>query len=261
MRRIVIAAAAGLALLAGSSVQVSASQSPAHLRGFSCQRAVRPVARSVSVTSVMRPVKGTKKLALRFELLTRTKAGTPWSDVSGGDLGSWLSPSNPTLGQRAGDVWILHKSVIDLAAPAAYRYKVSFRWTGAHQKTLATATRWTATCSQPELRPDLVVQSIDVQPISGKPNLNRYVATIANNGATAARSFRIEFAPGGGQQPKYHAVTVLHAHKTATTSFFGPACSTTAASTVTADPDGDVDDFNRANNTATADCSSSAGQP
>jgi hypothetical protein len=45
------------------------------------------------------------------------------------------------------------------------------------------------------------------------------------------------------------------------TSFVGPACSNTAASTVTADPDGVVDDFNRANNTMTAVCSSSAGQP
>jgi CARDB len=261
MRRIAALAAAGLLVLGLAAVNVDASSSPARLRGFSCQRAVRPVARSVSVTSVMRPVKGTKKMALRFELLTRTRAAAPWSGVTGGDLGTWVSPSNPTLGQRAGDVWILHKSVIDLAAPAAYRYKVSFRWTGAHGKTLATTTRWSPTCNQPELRPDLAVQSIDVQPIAGKPNLNRYVATVANNGATAASGFRIQFTPGGGQQPKYHSVTLLRAHQTTFASFFGPACSNTAPSTVTADPDGVVDDFDRANNTMTAVCSSSAGQP
>jgi hypothetical protein len=261
MRRIALGGAVGLVALSMSAVTVDASSSLARLRGFSCQRAVHPVARSVSVTAVMRPVKGTKKMALRFELLTRTKAGGAWSTVTGGDLGTWVSPSNPTLGQRAGDVWILNKSVIDLAAPAAYRYKVSFRWTGSHGHTLGTAVRWSATCNQPELRPDLDVSSIDVQPISGKPNLNRYVATIANNGATAAQSFRVQFAPGGGQPPKYHSVFLLRAHATTTASFVGPACSTTAPSTVTADPDGVVDDFNRANNTLTAVCSSSAGQP
>src|SRR5436305_4954201 len=213
MRRIVIAAAAGLAVLAGGAVEVSASQLPVHLRGFSCQRAVRPVARTVSVTAVMRPVKGTKKMALRFELLTRTRAAAPWSSISGGDLGSWVSPSNPTLGQRPGDVWILHKSVIDLAAPATYRYKVSFRWTGTHGHTLATTGRWSPTCNQPELRPDLLVQSIDVQPIDGKPNLSRYVATVANNGATAARFFRVELTPGGGQAPRYHSISLLGAHR------------------------------------------------
>jgi hypothetical protein len=266
MRRIVIAAAAGLAVLVGGAVEVSASQLPAHLRGFSCQRAVRPVARTVSVTAVMRPVKSTKKMALRFELLMRTRSSGRWSGVSGGDLGSWVSPPNPTLGQRAGDVWILHKSVIDLAAPAAYRYKVTFRWTGSHGKTLATTSRWTATCNQRELRPDLVVQSIDVQPDPGHPNRNVYVATIANNGATAARSFDLQFAaPGAGsQQLQNHTISLLRAHSTLkgpATTFVGPVCSNTAASMITADPDGTVDDFNRANNTLSADCSSPAGQP
>jgi hypothetical protein len=207
----------------------------------------------------MRPISATKRMSLRFELLSKARSTGPWASVSGGDLGRWVSPANPTLGQRAGDVWILHKSVIDLAAPASYRYKVSFRWIDGHQHTLGSAVKWSGTCMQRELRPDLVVQSIDPQPIAGKPNLNRYVATIANQGATSARSFRIEFTPGGGQ-PKFHSVSLLAAHTSMQSSFVGPACTNTAASTVTADPDGVVDDFNRANNTMTAVCSSPAGQ-
>jgi hypothetical protein len=260
MRRIGLIVAVGLMAIPLGAINVDASSLPVRLRGFSCQHAVRPVARSVSITSVMRPVKGTKKLALRFELLTRTKAGGSWSSVTGGDLSTWVSPSNPTLGQRAGDVWILHKSVIDLAAPASYRYKVSFRWIGVHGRTLATTTRWSPTCYQPELRPDLAVQSITESPVAGKPNRNYYVATIANNGATAARSFNVEFAPAGGAK-RDHLVALLKAHQTTMTTFEGPACNNTAASTIIADPDGVIDDFNRANNTMTAVCSSSAGQP
>ena len=150
--------------------------------------------------------------------------------------------------------------MIDLAAPAASHYKVSFRWIGARGRTLAGATRWSPTCSQPELRPDLVVQSIDVQPIPGKPSRNLYVATVADNGATSARNFNVELAPAGGAR-RDHFVALLKAHQTTTSTFEGPACNNTAASTITADPDGVVDDFNRANNTMTAGCSSSAGQP
>jgi hypothetical protein len=260
MKRIGLIAAVALMAIPLGAANAAASSLPVRLRGFSCQRAVRPVARSVSITSVMRPVNGTKKMALRFELIRRTKAGTPWSSVSGGDLGSWVSPSNPTLGQRPGDVWILHKSVIDLAAPAAYRYKVSFRWTGAHGRTLATATRWSSTCNQPELRPDLAVQSITESPDQSQPNVDDYTVTIANNGATAASNFRVQFTLANGHS-KSHQVAILKPHRSMRLVFFGPTCSDTAASTITVDPDGVVDDFNRANNAMTAVCSSSAGQP
>ena len=184
------------ASLAVGTLGAEASTPVAKLRGFSCQRSVNPVGRGIAVSAVMRPLKGTRRMALRFDLLTRTKANAAWSAVPGGDLGAWLTPRDPTLGERPGDVWILNKSVNELGAPAAYRFRVSFRWTGTHGRALGTAVRTTATCAQPELRPDLLVQSIDVQPISGHPRLNLYVATIANRGATAARGFRVQFQPG-----------------------------------------------------------------
>ncbi len=197
-------------------------------------------------------------MALRFELFTRTKTNPAWTAVPGGDLGTWLTPRDPTLGERPGDVWILNKSVNELGAPAAFRFRVAFRWIGTHSKTLATAVRTSATCNQQELRPDLLVQSIDVQPISGRPHLNLYVATIANRGATTARHFRVLFATATGGSAS-RTIKVLAAHAKTTVSFRGPACTTTAASTVTVDPDGVVDDFNRTNNTRTADCSSASG--
>jgi hypothetical protein len=261
MKRIVIAAAVGLVVLAAGAAGVTASPPAAHLRGFSCQHAIRPVARSVSITAVMRPIRGTKRMSLRFELLSKTRMNGPWSTVSGGDLGHWVSPANPTLGQRAGDVWILHKSVIDLAAPASYRYEVSFRWIDGHEHTLGSAVRWSGTCTQRELRPDLVVRSIDVRPMKGDARHDSYTATIDNDGATAARRFRVQFAAANGTN-RYDRVALLPAHSTMQLpAFIGPACSSSAASTVTADPDGAVDDFNRANNTMTAVCSSPAGQP
>ncbi len=90
---------------------------------------------------------------------------------------------------------------------------MSFRWTGTRNRTLGTAVRTSATCIQPELRPDLLVKSIDVQPVSGHPKLNLYVATIANrrgDGGTAdsASSSR----PGNGTASKYKTIKVLASH-------------------------------------------------
>lgn len=243
-------------MAAAPAASVSA---PARLRGFSCHRSVSPIGRGIAVSAVMRPVKGTRHLAVRFDLLSRTTGAAGWVAVPGGDLGTWVTPRNATLGQRTGDVWILTKSVNELHAPAAYRFRVTFRWSGARGQTLATAVRQSATCNQPELRPDLLVQTIDVQPIDGHPRLNLYVATIANGGATAARNFRVQFAPGNGEPSKYRTIRVLGPHASTTVKFEGPACLGSAPKTVTVDPDGVVDDFNRANNTLGAGCSSASG--
>jgi hypothetical protein len=257
-RTSICAALCGTALAAGA-LGAGASVPVAKLRGFSCRQSVNPVGRGVAVSAVMRPLQGTRKLALRFELDMRRKAGGRWVSVPGGDLDTWLTPPNATLGQRPGDVWIVNKSVNELAAPAAYRYRVSFRWTGTKNRTLGTAVRTSATCSQPELRPDLLVKSIDVQPVSGHPKVNLYVATIANRGATAARRFRVQFTPGNGSASKYKSIKVLAPQASATVAFEGPACSMSAASTITVDPDGVVNDYNRDNNTVTAVCSSASG--
>ena len=227
MKRILIVAGACCATSLPVAATAEAAQSTARLRSFSCKQAVRPVGRAVAVGAVMRPVRGTKRLALRFELLTRLKPGGPWTAVSAGDL----------------------------AAPAAYRYRVSFRWFGARHRVLRTTALISSVCSQPELRPDLAVQSIVVEPIPGHPDRDHYLATIVNQGATAASSFRVQFVPGGGLPAEFRNVPRLAPGRTLEVSFDGPACNTTAASTVTADPDGAVDDANRANNTETAACS------
>ena len=103
------------------------------------------------------------------------------------------------------------------------------------------------------------MKSIDVQPVSGHPKLNLYIPTISNRGATAARQFRVQFTPGNGTASKYKTIKVLASHASTTVAFEGPACSTSAASTITVDPDGVVDDYNRDNNTMTAVCSSAGG--
>jgi CARDB len=260
VRRLVtgLAAIAALAAVAvPSAAATSASPPPrSQLTAFGCTHALDPGARAVAIKATMRPLSGTRKMAMRFELLQRSP-GLPVQEVSAGDLGVWRTPPNPTLGQLAGDVWRLQKSVYNLAVPFSYQFRVSFRWTGLHGKVLGTATRYSHTCRQRELRPDLTVKSIAVYAIAGHPKKELYTAVIANQGLTGAGPFQVLFAPGDTSPPATDTITFLGAGKTRTLSFTGPLCDSASPPTVSADSASQVDDFDRTNNTVVATCPAS----
>jgi hypothetical protein len=215
----------------------------AHLRPLVCKKALDPPDRQVSVTAVMRPVQGTEAMAIKFDLLERSPGLAAFTAPRAGDLGTWISPVRPTLGKRAGDVWVLSKPVANLPAPASYRFRVSFRWTGAAGKVLATAERDTRWCSEPELRPDPLVQSIRIEPVPDHPKQAKYTVVIRNAGATAAGPFQLEFAPADGVGVKTRTIQRLGGHVSRNEVFTGRACTSTTAPTVTLDPEHVVDDL------------------
>lgn len=245
----------GVLLLTATAPRAGASAPRAQLIGLACQRALDPPARALNVTAVMRPLAGTQHLQMRVELLSRIPGAGSYAAVpiaAGSKLGSWLAPPNQTLGRRPGDSWTVSFPVLNLAAPASYRYRAEFRWIGARGAVLATAVRQSAPCYQTERRPDLQAVSLSVHPLAGHPAMARYVALIRNAGATAARSFEVSFSDAA----KVRTVTVaeLPAHASRRLSFTGPPCVAGAPATVTLDPRSVVDDSNRANDTAAAVC-------
>ncbi len=245
------------ALLLGASTAAAAAAPRAQLRGFVCHRALDPPNRSVSVTAVMRPLPGTRHLSLKFALLVTHGTATPHRVVRAGGLSVWITPQNPTLGQLPGDVWNLRKPVVDLGAPATYRFRVVFRWTGFHGRVLGSAVRYSRRCRQRELRPDLLVRSIAVTPIPNRPRHALYTALIANAGNTAAGPFNVLFAPTDGSAPVTHVVALLRAHSSRAEVFVGPACTAASDPTITVDSASQVDDLNRANNVLAAPCPAS----
>ncbi|MDQ6805228.1 MAG: hypothetical protein M3065_09735 [Actinomycetota bacterium] len=261
---IVLLAAPATAAFAGGGARRAAlavSLGPrTTLDTFVCHKAPLRADRSVSVRAMMRPLAGTQKMEMRFELLSRSGPGGAFADLPGGGLGSWISPTDPTLGQRPGDVWIVPDVVRNLPAPGVYRYHVSFRWTGAHGRVLATRTRTSGNCRQPAFHPDLLVSSITVQPIPGKPKKAQYVAAIENNGVgpTPAR-FAVSFTPGASAPPGAVPATItkflpaLGVGAVTDVAFVGPACSAAAAPTVVVDPGRTVDESDFANNSLTVD--------
>ncbi|MDQ6836377.1 MAG: hypothetical protein M3016_09345 [Actinomycetota bacterium] len=250
--------AAGALLLIPAAVLGSAPPR-AQLRAFSCQRALDPANRTIAVTSVTRPLPGTRHEQVKFDLFMTRHTGGRSRAIHAGDLGLWLSPSNPTLGQLSGDVWNLQKSVVELAAPASYRFRVKFRWLGAGHAVLGTAVRFSRRCRQRELRPDLQVRSIAVSKIANQPDRNLYTAVTANRGNSRAGPFKLLFAPADGTGTVTHSVPVLRAHASRVDRFVGPVCSASTVPTVTADSADQVDDLNRANNALTASCPPAGG--
>ena len=142
------AAAASAAPNTAAGTQPSQSQPlPAQLGKFACRLAQNPLNRLIEVTATMRPVSGTERMAMRFQLQQQL----PWEtyhQIYGGDLDRWRYPSPPTFGQQPGDTWIVNKPVANLRAPARYRFKVTFKWvTWSGQVT--TATRFSSVCREP----------------------------------------------------------------------------------------------------------------
>jgi hypothetical protein len=252
--------ATALALVVGATIAFTATGAygaapRVQLQNFACQRALDPPDRSVSVSAVMRPLPGTQKLEMQFSLLERAGgSATSQTVVRAGDLGVWISPKDPKLGQQAGDVWELSKPVLDLDAPASYRFRVAFRWIGAHSNVIGTALRLSRSCNQRELRPDLLVKSLSVSSIPGRPLKDLYTSVIANRGATGAGPFEVLFTPGDDSAPKTRTIAFLGPGQAIRQTFVGPVCDAASPPTVTADAATQVDDYNRANNTLTAAC-------
>lgn len=263
LRTLLITAAAVLvgSATVGSPALAASASSRARLSHLVCQKALDPVARAVSVTATMRPVTGTRRLEMRVALLGREphQAFAPVTVPAGSKLGSWITPANASLGQRPGDIWKVQFPVANLVAPATYRFQAEFRWIGRQGRVLASAARVSHDCHQPELRPDLLVRSLTVQAIQGRPDVERYVAVIGNGGATAALGFEAQFSDGGEVQTK--TIARLASHGSATLQFVAPTCEAASPPVLELDPQDRIDDFDRANNLATATCPTATTSP
>jgi hypothetical protein len=241
---------AGALAVAPPNVRAADTGPPPRVQlvGFGCHKALDPPARAISVTAVMRPVTGTRQLQTSFMLLEKAPGATVWSPIPGPHFGVWVSPTNPpTLGQRLGDVWRVQIPVADLGAPASYRLQVSFRWLGRQGAVLQTTRLFTKTCYQPELRPDLTVNSLRIHPAATIPGYDVYAAILANIGATGASRFTVQLTYSHNQSRVSENQTIqrLRSHATVSVVFSGAACDPGTVVTLTADPGDLIDVYSR----------------
>jgi hypothetical protein len=149
MRRALLACVISLVAAAPAAALAPTSPPKASLQGFVCQRATNSLDRVIAVIAVMRPVPGTQRMEMRFVLQRRPAGIGSFTTVQGGDLGHWLQPKPPTLGQRTSDVWRLRKLVANLVGPATYRFRVTFRWSGSSGVALDRTTLISEPCAEP----------------------------------------------------------------------------------------------------------------
>jgi hypothetical protein len=230
---------------------------PAGARLLACRHSPSLDQRTAVVAAWMRPLPAARRLALRIDLYERNP-GAHWtlrSDVPG--LGMWTTPSDALVGTRAGDVFKYRQAVGRLVVPAAYRFHVAFRWFDANGTVVREGARTTAVCRQPDLRPDLVLESVTETPAPHDPALARYAVVVGNEGqsavarATVAATFPSDVTPG----LHVRVVRRLAPGATVLVAFTGPGCAAGGQpATFLADPSNAFDEADETNNALTASC-------
>ena len=128
---------------------------------------------------------------------------------------------------------------------------MTFRWTGAEGQVIEKRVRETQSCFEPERRPNLVVQQVKV--VSLGAGLDRYGVVVRNDGKTGAGQFNVRLAVGGaviGLRP----VTQLPPGGTVVVHFPAAACTPSEPILAIADPEGQVADYHRVDNTLATAC-------
>jgi CARDB len=147
--------------------------------------------RAAAFTGSMPAGPGTRRMQIRFTLIQRTGPGPKgvYKKVAVPGWGPWVK-SDPG---RQG--FVFTKRIEALAAPAAYRAVIAFRWIDAKGRVQRTTSRTTPACEQPDPRPDLVLGGVEAVP-TGKDRA-AYSVAVGNEGHSEAVPFAVTVTVGG----------------------------------------------------------------
>ena len=151
MRRVVPVSLA-CALLAGLGVPAVGAPVSASPRAWAvlerCHPAPVPAERFAVFGGTMRsPRQGQDRMDMRFDLFSRAQGAIAFRRLAAPGLGVWNHAQPGVLRFH------FRQRVVNLAAPAAYRAVVSFRWLDEFGFVFAKASHATPACQQPDLRP------------------------------------------------------------------------------------------------------------
>jgi len=228
-------------------------------RLLTCRRAPQTESRTATVAATMRPIAGSRKLALRVDLYQRPLAAGRWAlraDVPG--LSEWTTPSDPSIGSRPADVFRYRQAVGRLTVPYAYRFRVTFRWADASGKVLREASVNTAPCREPDLRPDLVVTRVVADaPLTAQANV-RYLVTVKNAGRSSATGVQVQTTFSAPTR----TIRRLAPQESAEVIFWGPPCTAGAqVPSFVVDPLNLIDEARETNNSLAATCPATLDGP
>jgi len=247
MRRFVVTLAV-LGLTAAAPTGAGAAR-PVALRAAltSCATGATAADRSAVFSASMPRIKGAERMELRVDFLQRRPGDADFVRLAVPKLGVW-ERAQPRVA-----AYVVEKRVNALAAPAAYRVRVRFRWTGADGRVVRHTERRSPVCTQLDPRPDLVVGKVTTKPTVDSRQA-RYDVVVANQGrgATVA-SAGVTLSVGGDRVPS-ETVSALAAGAQETVTFYGPRCSGETKLEVTLDPGGVVEEAGESNNVFSVPC-------
>lgn len=210
------------------------------VRLLACVPALEGADRSATFEARMRPVRWSERMQVRFTLQVEEDVLGSWRRLPAPGFDQWLT-SDPGVSRYS-----YSKTVQNLAAPAAYRTVVRFRWLAGDGAVLARSRATSRTCRQPDMRPDLAVVRIDV--VDGG-----HAITLRNAGRSAAGAFAVALSVGDRMREPL-TVAGLAAGEHAVLTFAGPACQPGAPLAATVDADDEVDERDEDDNVLVATC-------
>lgn len=231
--------------LIGASLAASFVQQ-ASVSVESCHHADSSAGRSATFVASVRTTAGTRSMGVRLDLQRRHSPGESWRTVHAAGLGQWHR-SEPGV-----DIFRYRKLVTNLTGPASYRAVARFRWYGANGAVIGRAKRSSATCRQPDPRPDLLASDLVVQP-GATPDRSRYVITLRNRGRQAAGQFQAIVYVDGRREGSV-AVPDLAGDTREAITVEGARCGVGSSVLVVLDPDDHVDESQESNNTTRFAC-------
>jgi CARDB len=195
-------------------------------------------------TGSMPAYRGTRRMAMKFDLFIRPIGTADWLPVKVRGLGRWQR-SDPG---RAGFVY--SKRVEHLLQGNEYRVAVRFRWYQAPGLERRDRVRRTPVCRQPDQRPNLKIESLRIEPGADEAS-RRYVVTVVNVGRTAAEAFDLGLVT---TREDVRPVSGLPAGERATVEILAPACPMGERVIARADIRGVVDESSKRDNRFIAAC-------
>jgi hypothetical protein len=223
-----------------------AAADAASVKVVDCVPALDPVERMATFEARVRPARESERMQVRFTLQVREEGLRAWRRVAAEGFDTWLT-SMPAVRRYS-----YAKTVTNLTAPAAYRTVVRFRWLNADTEVVKSARVTSASCRQPDMRPDLQAEGIDVLP-GPDADTRRYAVTVRNDGRSDAGPFMATLG-GAGAPFAPVAVPGLAADSERTITFTGPPCTAGDPLVVMLDPAEAAEERDEDDNVFTAPC-------
>jgi hypothetical protein len=233
-----------LVLLAVAPAAAQAS-APASVKLTACVPALAGVDRAATFEARVSSSRGSARMQVRFTLQVRTN-GAAWRRVAAPGLDQWIS-SDPGVRRYS-----YAKTVTNLVAPASYRTVVRFRWLAASGRSVRHTRVTSASCRQPDMRPDLTAPRIDVQR-GADAKTRSYVVAVRNGGRAAAGAFDVRLQIGDVLLAPL-TVTDLGVGERRMVTFTAPRCTPGAPLVATVDTGAAVDERDENDNVLAAAC-------